>query len=214
MKRWLAVLLALVLALSLAGCGGKDPGDAGTNTNGSADPGGATGSGSGAGSSANVGSGGGDVYAEDGWAEGRLGDTMHAYWFNFTVNSAYTCGEFAGRAAAEGSKLLVVEITVKNTITASVEMYDTDFQAQWGSSAEEDYRLPITTDPDTFEELDPISDDQLPGTYSLGINQDRTGLLVYEVPADAKDFSVSYLETFEEGDEGNTFFVFFTPEER
>lgn len=196
MKRWLTALLALVLALALAGCGGKDSG------------GGSKGGG------ANVGSGGGDVYAEDGWAEGRIGDTMHTYWFNYTVNSAYTCGEFAGRSAAEDCRLLVVEVTVKNTITSSVEMYDTDFQAQWGGSGEEDYRLPITTDPETYEELDPISDDQLPGTYSLGVNQERTGLLVYEVPAGEKDFSISYLEAFEEGDEGDTFFVYFTPEER
>lgn len=204
MKRWLTALLALVLALALAGCGGKDSG------------GGSKGGGAnvGSGGSANVGSGDGDVYAEDGWAEGRIGDTMHTYWFNYTVNSAYTCGEFAGRSAAEGCRLLVVEITVKNTITSSVEMYDTDFQAQWGGSGEEDYRLPITTDPETYEELDPISGDQLPGTYSLGVNQERTGLLVYEVPAGERDFSISYLEAFEEGDEGDTFFVYFTPEER
>lgn len=194
MKRWLLGLLAAVLALALAGCGGKDSGSSG--------------------SGGNVGAGDGDVYAEDGWAEGRLGDTMHTYWFNFTVNSAYTCSEFAGRTAAEGCKLLVAEITVKNTVTSSVEMYDTDFQAQWGSDAEEDFRLPITTDPETFEELDPIGEDQLPGTYSLGVNQDRTGLLVYEVPAGERDFSISYLEAFEEGDEGDTFFVYFTPEER
>lgn len=202
MKRWLTVLLALTLTLALAGCGGKDSGGSkggGANANSGG---------------ANVGSGGGDVYAEDGWAEGRIGDTMHTYWFNYTVNSAYTCGEFAGRSAAEDCRLLVVEVTVKNTITSSVEMYDTDFQAQWGGSGEEDYRLPITTDPETYEELDPISDGQLPGTYSLGVNQERTGLLVYEVPAGERDFSISYLEAFEEGDEGDTFFVYFTPEER
>lgn len=195
-KRWLLGLLAAALALALAGCGGKGSGS------------------SGSGSGGNVGSGDGDVYAEDGWAEGRLGDVMHTYWFNFTVNSAYTSSEFAGRRAAEGCKLLVAEVTVKNTVTSSVEMYDTDFQAQWGSGAEEDYRLPVTTDPETFEELDPISEDQLPGTYSLGVNQDRTGLLVYEVPAGERDFSISYMEAFEEGSEGDTFFVFFTPEER
>ncbi|WP_295743346.1 DUF4352 domain-containing protein [uncultured Oscillibacter sp.] len=198
MKRLLSVLLAVFLVLALAGCGGKDSGSPGTSSGGSD----------------NIGSGNGDVYAEDGWAEGRLGDTMHAYWFNYTVNSAYTCSEFAGRKAAEGCKMLVVDITVKNTVTTSVEMYDTDFQAQWGGSGDEDYRLPITTDPETYEELDPISDDQLPGTYALGVNEERTGLLVYEVPADSKDFSISYLEAFEEGDEGDTFFVYFTPEEK
>ena len=93
MKRLLSVLLAVFLVLALAGCGGK-----------SSDP-----------SGDNVGSGDGDVYAEDGYAEGRIGDTMHTYWFNYKVNSAYTCGEFAGRAAAEGSKLLVVEIYIDAT---------------------------------------------------------------------------------------------------
>ena len=78
MKRLLSVLLAVLLTLALAGCGGKDSGDSGAGSGGSGD---------------NVGSGNGDVYAEDGWAEGRMGDTMHAYWFNYTVNSAYTCGE-------------------------------------------------------------------------------------------------------------------------
>ena len=109
MKRLLSVLLALLMVLALAGCGGKDSGDSGGTSGGTS-----------GGSGDNVGSGDGDVYAEDGWAEGRMGDTMHAYWFNYTVNSAYTCGEFAGRAAAEGCKMLVVEITVKNTVTSSV----------------------------------------------------------------------------------------------
>ena len=195
MKRLLLAMLTAALALSLAGCGGKDSG----RRPGTAD---------------NIGSGDGEVYAEDGYAEGRLGDTMHTYFFDYTVNSAYTCSEFAGREAGEGCKLLVVEVTVKNTMTSSVVMYDTDFQAQWGGSGEEDFRLRITTDPETFEELEPIGDGQLPGTYELGVNQECTGLLVYEVPAEGKDFSISYLEAFEEGDDGDTFFVYFTPEEK
>lgn len=194
MRRWLTALLALALALALAGCGG---GESGRSASGGG----------------NVGSGDGDVYAEDGWAEGRMGDTMHTYFFNYTVNSAYTCGEFAGRAAADSCKLLVVEITVKNTSTASVEMYDTDFQAQWGGRSEKDYRVPVTTDPETLEELEPLSDEQLPGTYELAVNQERTGLLVYEVPDGIRDFSVSHMELFEDGEEGDTFFVYFTAEE-
>lgn len=196
MKRLVSMLLAAALALSLAGCGGGDSGQ----QQPASYSGDYTGS-------------GGDVYAENGYAEGRIGDTMHTYFFDYTVNSAYTCGEFAGREAAEGCKLLVVEVRVKNTFTSGIEMYDTDFQAQWGSG-DGDYRVPITTDPETFEELEAISGDQLPGTYELNVNQERTGLLVYEVPAAGRDFSVSYLEAFEEGDDGDTFFVYFTPEER
>ena len=77
MKRLLSVLLALVMVLSLAGCGGKDSGSPGTSSGTSS-----------GGSGDNGGSGDGDVYAEDGWAEGRMGATMHAYGFNYIVNSA------------------------------------------------------------------------------------------------------------------------------
>ena len=45
-----------------------------------------------------------------------------------------------------------------------------------------------------------------------------TGLLVYEVPNGEKDFSISYLELFddgtEEGEEGDLFYVYFTAEEQ
>ncbi len=202
MKRLLPALLAMLMILVLVGCGGKDSGQSGGGKSGDSSNK----------SGDNIGSGGGDVYAEDGYGEGRLGDTMHTYFFNFTINSAYTCGEFAGYTPAAGNQLLVVDATVKNTVTSSVEMYDTDFQAQWQGESDEDFRFPITTDPESYEELDPLTDDQLPGTYDLGVNAERTGLLVYEVPAGLKDFSISYLEAFEDGDEGDVFFVFFTAE--
>jgi len=150
---------------------------------------------------------------EDGGGN-HLGDTMHTCFFDFTVNSAYVCGEYEGYTPEEGNRMLVVEVTVRNTGDASVEMYDTDFQAQWGSEDEDDFRVPITTDPDTYEELDTLSEKQLPGTYTLGIDGERTGLLVYEVPADQLDYSISYMEMFEDESTGDTFFVYFTPEEK
>ena len=49
-------------------------------------------------------------------------------------------------------------------------MYDTDFQAQWGEDEDpEAYSIPITTDPETFTELEPVGGDQLPGTYPLAV---------------------------------------------
>lgn len=70
------------------------------------------------------------ISSEDGYGEGRLGDTMQTYFFDYTVNSAYTCTEFAGTTPAEGSMFLVADVTVRNTDNRSIEMYDTDFQAQ------------------------------------------------------------------------------------
>lgn len=147
------------------------------------------------------------ITAQDGYGEGRMGDTMKTYFFDYAVNSAYLCDEFNGYVPTEGNRLLVAEVTVKNTFNESIVMYDTDFQVQWNSTGEEDYDFPITF------YADPVSDEQLPAEYELGINKDRTGLLVFEIPADRKDFSISYLELFDDDSEGNVFFVFFTAEE-
>ena len=110
---------------------------------------------------------------------------------------------------AEGNKLLVAEITVKNTDRSTVTMYDTDFQIQWGDDDDDDaYDAPITYYGDA------VSDDQLPEEYDLSVNEERTGLLVFEVPEDSKDYSISYLEQFSNETEGDVFFVYFTAKDK
>ena len=150
--------------------------------------------------------------------EGRVEDTMETFFFDFTVNSAYLTDSYAGYTPAEGNTLLVADITVKNTFQESIEMYDTDFQAQWGDDAEDAFAIPITTDMETFTELDPIGENQLPGTYTLAVDEERTGELVYEVPAGHVDFSISYLEQFVDGEgeesTGEVYFVYFTAEDQ
>ena len=192
MKRLLTILLALLLSLTLAACGGKPGGDG--------DSGGS--------------SGVNELWAEDGYAEGRIGDLVHTYFMDFTVNSAYTASEYHGHTAPEGQKVLVVDMTVKNTFNESISMYDIDFQGQWNASAETDeFAWPITIGEDGSE-LDTVAEEQLPGEYELGVNESRTGELVFDVPEDEKDFSISYLELFSDDSEGDTFFVYFTAEAR
>ena len=149
--------------------------------------------------------------------EGRVDDTMETFFFDFTVNSAYLTNDYEGYAPAEGNVLLVADITVKNTFRQSIEMYDLDFQAQW-DDGDEAYAYPITTDMATYTEVDPVGENQLPGTYTLAVDEERTGELVYEVPTGFTDFSIAYLEQFvdDSGAEstGDTFFVYFTAEDR
>lgn len=147
-------------------------------------------------------------YADkDGYAEGVLGDTMHTYFFDYTVNSAYITSDFEGYTPAEGNELLVTEVTIKNTTKESIPMGDYDLQAQWGETEDDEaFAWPIE---------DKVSDKQLPYEYEMAVGEERTGLLVYEVPTGYKDFSLSTIELFddgsEEGSEGDLFFVFFTP---
>ena len=148
-------------------------------------------------------------YAQDGYGEGRMGDTMHTCFFDYTVNSAYLCREFEGYTAVqEGYQLLVADVTVKNTFQESIPMFDTDFQIQWNSDEEDAYDVPVTY------YTDPVSDQQLPGEYELAVDEERSGLLVFEVPEGESDFSISYLELFEDESEGDVFFVYFTAEEQ
>lgn len=90
-----------------------------------------------------------------GSSEGRTGDTMETYFFDFTVNSAYLTSDYAGRTPGEGNVLLVADITVKNTFEQSIEMYDTDFQVQW-DDGDDAYAYPITTDMETYTEVEPV----------------------------------------------------------
>lgn len=190
MKKFAGIIVATMLAFSLVGCGPVD--SAIQNIAGGS-----------------LGNSGVVTADDDGYAEGRIGDVMKTYFFNYSVNSAYTCNEYEGYTPSEGNKLLVAEVTVKNTDRSTVTMYDTDFQVQWGDDDNDDaYDAPITYYGNT------VSDEQLPEEYDLAVNEERTGLLVFEVPEDSKDYSISYLEQFSNDTEGDVFFVFFTAKDK
>lgn len=147
------------------------------------------------------------IRPKDGYAEGSMGDTMRTYFFDYSVNSAYLCDTFEGYSAKDGYEILVAELTIKNNDSRNVEMYDSDFQIQWGDNAADAFDFSLTFYNETF------SNKVFPGTYTLSSKESRTGLLVFEVPAGYSEFSISYLELFETDDpddqEGDIFFVYF-----
>lgn len=147
------------------------------------------------------------VTPKNGYAEGHFGDIMKTYFFNFSVNSAYTCKEFEGYTPTNGYKVLVAEVTIKNTGRSTITMFDTDFQIQWGED-DDAYDAPITYYTDT------VSEEQLPEEYELAINEERTGLLVFEVPENCKDYAIAYLEEFSDDTEGDLFFVYFSAKDK
>ena len=177
MKRLASLLFILIIALSLAACGGLDL----------------------------------NRKNEPGVKYGYIGDTMSTVWFDFTVDDAYSCDRYQGYAPSAGYKLVIVTLSLKNNCGQSVDMWGDDFVILWGD------------DDDTYDMDIPlpagISDDQFPDEYVLGINGSRTGVMVFEVPREFRDFSIGFMEIFEsdtdpDGEEGDTFFVDFTAEER
>ena len=224
MKKYLALLLSLAFAVCLSACD-RLPGSVGDLLDSTGDPAG----------SANTDSGVG--YPEDGYASGYMGDTMHTAFFDFTVDSAYTTQEFDGLTAAgegmsylteyydrpapaDGCKFLVVEITLHNTTTMSQPMFVADFQVQWdlqeGEDEDQNYAFPCYQS-QANESGDyvyySLSEMQLPAEYDLGINEERTGILLYAVPAGAKDYAVFFEEYFSDDTIGDLFQVSFNAEE-
>ena len=144
---------------------------------------------------------------ENGYAEGKLGDTMRNSFFDYTVNSAYLCDTYSDYTPQSGYELLVADVTVKNVFGETITMFDNDFQVQWNSDANDAYDCPVTY---YLAEGTSLGDEVLPGEYDLAKDESRTGLLVFEVPAGEKEFSISYMEYFEDDSTGDTFFVFFS----
>lgn len=149
---------------------------------------------------------------KNGYAEGRMGDTMHTYFFDYTINSAYICDTYEGYTptfSSNADALVVAEITVKNTHNKSIDMYDSDFQIQWGE--QDAYEYPITL---YLKSGETIGKNMLPDIYRLAVNESRTGVIVFEVPSGKNDFSISYKEYFDNDTTGDTFFVFFSAEKK
>ena len=145
-----------------------------------------------------------DVYPDiDGYAEGKPGDSMHTYWFDYTVTDAYICDEYGGYLPKAGYEVLVVEMAVRNTFDERIPMFDDDFQAQWNDMSDNAYAWPI-------EDAEFLGEDVLPAYYVLEEDQVIVGLLLFEVPVGYTDFSLAYWEIFDDDTYGDLFFLDFT----
>lgn len=128
-----------------------------------------------------------------------IGDKITTDFFDYTPNSAVAADSYGGYLPAEGNKLVVVDMTIKNTETYSMPMSLYDFWLDWGSGDEE-YAYP----------LEQFCDEQLADEYEIPINATEEGLLIFEVPADKKDFSLGFLEVYEDESTADAFFTYFT----
>lgn len=148
------------------------------------------------------------ILPKDGTAEGALGDTMRTYFFDYSVENAYTCSKYEGYIPTPGYDLLVAEITVKNTFGESLTMFDWDFLVLFpdGTEGEEVYDYPITSYEDVEVPSDAL-DTLLPSQYDLENDESRTGLLLFEVPAGETKFTISYIESFDDDTTGDVFYV-------
>ncbi len=133
---------------------------------------------------------------EDGFYEGRIGDTFRTAFFEFTIKSAMVVDAYADYKAEEGMKLIDIVISEKNIFGDSLPMFNYDYQMQWGSEGFANGLL------DLDEKI-------MPKEFTLGIDEEVEYHLVYEVPIDVSDFQLVYLEVYEDNSEGDFFAVYF-----
>ena len=76
---------------------------------------------------------GGDGGSKD--TEGGIGDTLSNMFFDYTVLEATSPAEYDGYTAAEGNRLIVCSVKVKNTFGETIPMYDSDFSCSGATSA-------------------------------------------------------------------------------
>lgn len=135
--------------------------------------------------------------------DGRLGDTLHTMFFDFSVDSAQFVEEKNGYTPAEGNTLLDTVITIKNTYGQEIPMSTYDFQAQWEDQAEEAY---------AYQPEELTGEDVMPLEFNLKRGETVTYHVVFEVPAGSKELSISTMEYYTENGvekEGDAYFVYF-----
>ena len=142
------------------------------------------------------------VSAENGGAEGKIGTTFRTVFFDYSVDSVNYPSEYEGYTASEGMQLLDVVVTIKNTFGSTLPMFNDDFQIQWHDlgDGDDDYDFGIIMDD---------SSTVMPYEYSLANGKTCNYHIIYEVPAEAKEFSVSFQEFFDDNTMGDVFFTYF-----
>lgn len=196
MKRFASSLLALMLLLSLAACGegGLSLRPEGAKRDGKV------------------------ITPEDGVALGYEGDTLRTKYFEMTIENPRTSAEYDGLTAEAGYQFLAADLTLYNHTNVTQPMFDTDFEVVWDLDDDDAWAWPECNEEDDGGKIvySVKSDTQIPVEFELGIHKTTTGVLLFQVPEDCKDFYIAYYEIGEpehEGGEpeyGDSFFVRFS----
>ena len=149
--------------------------------------------------------------------EFEVGEKVSSYWFDFTVDGVETADRYGEYEAKDGCRLVVCDMTIKNTFGDVVPMNWADFTLLWPGEGQSDSSADISLS--TMEGSYPIpeySDEQLPDEYEMEKGETREGTLVFEVPNEVTKAAVVFQELYAEGEseskytEGDHYMVWFS----
>lgn len=142
------------------------------------------------------------VSAVDGYAEGQIGTTFRTVFFDYSVDSVKYPSEYEGYIPDEGMQLVDIVVTIKNTFGNTLPMFNSDFWIEWNKIEDVEYYYDYGIEMDSSSTV-------MPSEFSLA-NQDTCNYhIIFEVPAKATAFSVSFREFFENETVGDLFTTFF-----
>ena len=156
---------------------------------------------------------------EEGFAMGYEGDTLRTAFFDMTIHNPKTCAEYEGLTPSEGYQFLVADLTLYNHTDDTQPIFATDFEVIWDLAVDDAWAWPEcneTAGPGGEPEYSVRSESQLPVESDLGIHKSMSGVLLYQVPEDCRDFYIAYYEIYEPEEEGgepvygDSFFVRFS----
>ncbi len=130
-------------------------------------------------------------------------DVMRTAYFDLRINDAALLDEHEGALPEEGTRFLLLDVTVTNTGVSDIAMYDTDFQVFWGEE-EDAWTVPVTS-----AHPGRVYGHLLPREYVLQAGNERSGRLLYEVAEEASAFGLSFLERFAEERMGEVSVIYF-----
>ena len=130
----------------------------------------------------------------------RVGDEVDTYWFEFAVDKAETAGSHGVYVPQDGCRLVLCRLTVKNTFPEAVPMGWADFVLEWEPLEEGTVSASGLTDAAGAFALPCYVPEQFPDEYTLEKGEERTGLLIFEVPLQVKRARLVFQELYAEGE--------------
>jgi hypothetical protein len=125
----------------------------------------------------------------------KTGETYQTKWFEFTVQSIEKVSEHLGYKAKEGHRLYKIPVTLKNTWNGAIPMGLFDFYMDAPDFDEYIWAIP------------PLDGSMMPEKFDLQPGETVQYLMIFEVPANAADLSLSYTENYEGGNDGATYSI-------
>ena len=127
------------------------------------------------------------------------GETVEAYWFDFTVEEWQQADSWQGRRAEDGFRLVVCTLAIRSTFDSTIPMGRGDFALLWEGAAQPDGAAGTWSGMEGVYPLPAYAEGQLPNAYELDGGESVRGQLVFQVPDTVTRAALMFEEYYADG---------------